>query len=198
VTAASCDGAACLYIGDIGDNDRRRKTVAIYRVKQPPMNAAAGTGSDADVFTATYPDAAHDAEGMFAVRDGRLFVVTKEPGEAHIYQAPPFVPGGQGQLARVASIDLGGKRDRERITDADASPDGTWVALRSNDTLFLYRTSELLGGAKPTPMRVDLRPLGEPQGEGVTFGDNGTLYLVGEGGGKGRAGTFAALRCQLP
>jgi hypothetical protein len=43
--------------------------------------------------------------------------------------------------------------------------------------------------------RVDLVNLREPQGEGVTFADDTTLVLVGEGGGKGRGGTFVRLTC---
>jgi hypothetical protein len=39
---------------------------------------------------------------------------------------------------------------------------------------------------------VDLKPLKEPQGEGVALG-NGTIFLAGEGGG--RAGTFARFAC---
>ena len=37
--------------------------------------------------------------------------------------------------------------------------------------------------------------LREPQGEGVAFADETTLYLVGEGGGKGRPGTLARMTC---
>jgi hypothetical protein len=36
---------------------------------------------------------------------------------------------------------------------------------------------------------------GEPQGEGIAFGDERTIYLVGEGGGKSQPGTFARLAC---
>ncbi|MBI3050441.1 MAG: hypothetical protein HYY76_19275 [Acidobacteria bacterium] len=54
---------------------------------------------------------------------------------------------------------------------------------------------ELAGGAGARPLRVDLGALGEPQGEGVTIGAGGLVYLVGEGGGRG--GTLATLRCTL-
>lgn len=41
--------------------------------------------------------------------------------------------------------------------------------------------------------RVDLAPLGEPQGEGVALGSNNIVYVAG--GGNGQGGTFAALTC---
>ena len=49
--------------------------------------------------------------------------------------------------------------------------------------LLLYRTTELLAGKAEPSYRVDLTPLREPQGEGVTFGSGGTIYLTGEGSG---------------
>jgi hypothetical protein len=81
-----------------------------------------------------------------------------------------------------------------RITDADASPDGAWVALRTNERLFIYRMKDLLAGTNSPTSTLNLKSLHEPQGEGVTMDADGTVYLVGEGGGRG---TFASLRCQL-
>ena len=37
----------------------------------------------------------------------------------------------------------------------------------------------------------------EPQGEGVTFGLNDSVYLMSEGGGKKQPGAFARLSCTL-
>jgi hypothetical protein len=42
---------------------------------------------------------------------------------------------------------------------------------------------------------VPLNALGEPQGEGIAFADEKTIYLVGEGGNKSQPGTFARLTC---
>jgi hypothetical protein len=45
--------------------------------------------------------------------------------------------------------------------------------------------------------RVNLGVLGERQGEGIALGADNVVYLTGEGGGKRRGGTFAALACDL-
>ena len=95
---------------------------------------------------------------------------------------------GQPAAAKAASLP-------ERVTDGAVSPDGAWIALRTNKALHLYNASELLSGQWHERGRVNLSDLGEPQGEGVSFADNTTLYLVGEGGGRSRAGTFARLTC---
>ena len=41
------DGGPALYIGDIGDNDRKRKEIVVYRVPEPePAPSEAGTRTD--------------------------------------------------------------------------------------------------------------------------------------------------------
>jgi len=195
VTAARCGNGSCLYIADIGDNNRNREALQLYRIPQPRDDAT--SVAKADVFTVAYPDRPRDAESMFATRSGQLYIATKESGGTHVYRVPPFQAGGRAMLEPVATVDFGSHRN-ERVTDADASSDGTWVALRTNETLLFYRTSELTSGRSAKPIRVSLKMLGEPQGEGVTFGAGGAMYLVGEGGGRRRPGTFAALRCSLP
>jgi hypothetical protein len=83
----------------------------------------------------------------------------------------------------------------DRVTGATASPDGSWVAIRSNEQLFLYRAQDLVGG-RGQPRSFDLAAVGEPQGEGVAVAADGVIYLAGEGGGGG--GTLASIRCPLP
>ena len=69
------------------------------------------------------------------------------------------------------------------------------MALRTSHRLTFYRTAELTKGHWQVARTIDLKNLGEAQGEGVAFGADGWVYLVGEGGGKGRPGTFARLTC---
>ena len=84
------------------------------------------------------------------------------------------------------------------VTDAEASPDGNWVAVRSNEEAAFYRTESLLSGDVEHATMVSLAEYSEPQGEGITFGARGAVFLTGEGGGKGAPGTFLRLECSLP
>jgi hypothetical protein len=89
-------------------------------------------------------------------------------------------------------------RRQTRITDAESSPDGKWVAMRTNEELLLYRAAEVAAGHFETFWQLDLSPLDEAQGEGVAISNDGDVYLAGEGGGHGLPSTFAHLKCQLP
>ena len=83
----------------------------------------------------------------------------------------------------------------ERVTDGAISPDGAWVALRTNTALYFYTLTDFAAGNWNRRGVVPLADLHEPQGEGVAFADNSTLYVVGEGGGRSKGGTFARLTC---
>jgi hypothetical protein len=89
-------------------------------------------------------------------------------------------------------------RRRSRITDADTTPDGAWVALRTNMELLLVRTRDLVNGKMSDVWHADLRTLDETQGEGVAISNEGDVYLAGEGGGHGLPGTYTRMKCQLP
>ena len=136
-------------------------------------------------------------------REGRLLLITKGRPTA-VYRFPATLQnGGTFALERVSELVEGdSRRERGRraqqVTGGSASPDGEWVALGSNATLTLFRTSELTGGHTTDPVRINLTELNEPQGEGVAFGEAGVIYLVSEGGRKNRPGTLSRLTCRLP
>ena len=191
-----CPSGSCLYLGDIGDNGAKRKSIAVYRLPEP--DSASGEVAVRDVFHATYPDGPHEAEALLITPKGEMFVVTKgEDGPINVYQFPrDMQPGTTAALTRVGKPRGSGKSDaHDRITDGAVSPNGSSVVLRSHRTLYFYATSDLTSGQWRERGRVDLSDLAEPQGEGVAFADDNTLYLVGEGGGKSKSGTFVRLTC---
>ena len=61
--------------------------------------------------------------------------------------------------------------------------------------LLLYTLDDFLKGRRPT--QIDLSSVKEPQGEGVTFGTAGDLYLVSEGGGRNAAGMLTRIDCAI-
>jgi hypothetical protein len=193
VAVGPCGDGSCIYIGDIGDNDAKRRGITVYRVPEP--EGATGTAIVADTLRATYPDGPHDAETLL-VAGGRLYIVTKgETGRVGLYRFPAQLQSGTTmKLERVGGVTMTADAD-SRITDGSVSPDDHWIALRSRSALTFYRASDLLAGQWRAASTVPLTPLKEPQGEGLALGAENTVFVVGEGGGKQQPGTFARFVC---
>lgn len=198
VALAPCPaGGDCLYVADIGDNDADRASITVYRVPEPAPGAA--ESAPATAIRLRYPDGAHDAEALF-VLNGVIHVVTKgESGPIALYRAPAGPSGAApATLERIRTLSPD-KVDRpERITGADASADGRWIALRTLREARIYPAAALTGRGDATPRRVDLAGLDERQGEGIAFTPDGSLLLTSEGGKKKQPATFARLSCALP
>lgn len=193
-----CASGACLYVADIGDNRARRGRVTVYRVPEP--GPADSVSAPAEALHATYPDGPQDAEALFVTPDGGIYIVTKgETGPIALYRFPQLLaPGSVARLERVLELGPADSRRSGRVTGAAASPDGRWVALRGLHSLSFYRASDLLAGRRGEPVRVDLRGANEAQGEGIALAEDGTVYLVSEGGKKSDAAMLARAECTLP
>ena len=195
VVVGPCPGGSCVYVADIGDNAASRKRIAIYRFPEPEGSEASVAVTD--VFHATYPDGGHDAEALLVTPDGGLFIVTKgDTGAVALYRFPKDSRAGTTHaLERVGAPHGPGRPGRnERITDGAVSTTGEWIVLRTRQKLMFHRTSDVLAGNWQVAKTIDLTAIGEPQGEGVAI-DGDTVYLIGEGGGRSRPGTFARLTC---
>jgi hypothetical protein len=202
VSVAPCREGSCLYVADTGNGGgTQRNDVVIYRVPEPlPGDKAT---APAEVFNAAYPaDEDHEAEAMFVI-DQRLFLVTKGH-PSWLFRFPmEMPPGSLTTLERLGEIPTerllsSSIPRRTRITDGETTPDGQWVALRTNEALLVYRASDLTARRLDNLWHWDLRAFGEPQGEGVAMSNEGDVYFASEGGGGGRPGSFARAKCALP
>jgi hypothetical protein len=199
IAAGPCPGSGrCLFVADIGDNSASRANITIYRFPEPgPRDAQS---MPAEALTAAYPEGAQDAEALFVLGDGSVYIVTKgETGPVAIYRLPSTAR--QGTVARlelVAQLNADDVRRRDRITGAAAWPDGNWLALRTLNAVSFYRTGDLATGRLGAPLTYSVSALQEPQGEAVEFGRDGVIHLSSEGGRKAVPATLARLTCTLP
>lgn len=198
IASGPCPDGKCIYIGDIGDNSGKRRSITIYRLPEPSdsSESAAVTG----VIHATYPHGAQNAEAMLVTPKGEILIVTKgTTGPVELFRLPASAANSKTAVLELVGKprEAGPSAGAERITDGAMSPDGAWIALRTNTAIGFHRTADLMAGDWREAGRVSLKGLGEPQGEGIAFADDKTLYLVGEGGGKSRPGTFARLTCSF-
>ena len=159
IAAGSCGGAQCLYVADIGDNRASRQRVTIYQVAIPPPGSAATAAAHA--FHATYPDGPHDAEALLVTRDA-TFIITKDvPPRVYRFQSP-VRRDETGKLSLVQVL-----KETVRITAAAASPDGRWIALRSNGTLLVYTNDGFLKARQPGSCRSLIAQRAAGRGPGV-------------------------------
>jgi hypothetical protein len=195
VASGTCPGGSCLYVGDIGDNDANRDAITIYRISEP---AAGATASGPVVaLQARFPDGPADAESLFVVPSGDLYVVTKgRRREIALYRYPsPERPEEIVVLERVRELFPEPKNDDDRVTAATSTPDGRWIGVRTYRALYLYDARRLLGGEPVEPTVVDLEPLGEGQGEGLAMANDGTVWLSSEAANKRSRPQLTQLSC---
>ncbi len=169
------EGEACLYIADIGDNNKERDSVTLYLVP-----ASRGLSATATACTMRYEDGQpQDAEALLVSPDGTVRIVTKEAGgDAKIYRldAPPCE--GKGLLVEEAELNLSGDSEEDRKVTAGAmSADGTMVVLRSYSQAWLWRGCTLDWGAEPEMLDLGSQPLGEA----IAFAADGALVTSSEG-----------------
>jgi len=171
-----------LWLADIGDNDRRRTTVALHVLAQ---NGAP------ELYRLTYPDGPHDAEALLLDRDGQPYIITKESfGASGVYRpAGPLVAPGPTPLELVTSVRFSrtetpggpvGSMGSMLITGGASSADGSVVALRTYTDVYLYSVpdGDLITALGTEPIRVPLPD--EPQGEAIAFEPDGTLLSGSE------------------
>ena len=191
-----CGSGRCLFIGDIGDNDAERERITIYRIPEPEEGET--ETATAEPIHARYPEGPRDAESLFVLPSGEMFVVTKgRRGPIELYRFPSTASGETVTLARVQQLLPEPETDDDRVTAATASPDGRWVAIRSYRNLYLYPAAALTAAGEVEPTIVDLTPLEHDQGESVVISADGTIWMSSEAENEDSRPVLGRLRCTL-
>jgi hypothetical protein len=167
-----------LYIGDIGDNNSRRKSIKIYRVTEPPVDAnqpaANVTLSSVEAIELFYPDGPRDAETLMLdplTKD--IYIISKE-GQSRVYRvAYPQSTTAKATLEYVAKLPWG------TATGGDISPDGQMIIVRGYFAASLWRRP------KDAPLwlafdgsECSIPLIFEQQGEAICFDANGAGYFT--------------------
>lgn len=168
-----------LYIADTGNNDNKRKELAIYKVAMEDLNSATAirfTYENQKEFPPSKKDRNFDSEALFW-HGGKLFIVTKDRGQeqtANVYTVPD--KPGTYKAKLVGSAELNGL-----VTGAAISPDGKMVVLLEEEKIHLFT-----GFSSPAKFyegdskKINLKGAG--QTEAIAFEDNNTVILTSEGG----------------
>jgi hypothetical protein len=188
IGAGLVSGVDYLYLADIGDNNRSRDSIRVYRTLEPEVSADQEPVNiniaDWDELPMQYPASAkYDAETLLIDPiSGDLFVVTKDrggEGVAHVFRNPaPQVDSVMVTLELVDDIAFS-----ELLTGGDVSPSGDAIILRSYTSgLYWVRAAgtDLWDAFSDVPCSVPIE--NEPQGEALAFTADGYGYFtVSEG-----------------
>lgn len=181
-----------LYVGDIGDNGRRRESISIYRVLEPAkLNPDGDKTAAVEKFEFTYPGTPHDAEAMFVhPKSGDLYIVTKTRRKEKpvvFKAAAPHKAGTSRELTKVRELDLPDDAVGSmlgRITGAAISPDGSRVVLCGYSISYEgvlpknAKSFDEIFAQSWNPLNLGQRA----QGEGATYAADGlTLIATSEG-----------------
>ncbi|PIE89225.1 MAG: hypothetical protein CR997_12300 [Acidobacteria bacterium] len=180
-----------LFLGDIGDNDAVRSSIAIYMVAEPvvyPCQDAAGPFEvtlTPTAFHLTYPDGARDAETLlFDPQNEELFVVSKRDFPVgRLYRVPkPWVPDENMELEYLLDISVAFP------VGGDVSHDGSQIVVKNymqpfSDHAYLWFRSagtDLWEAFSASPCSLPL--IQEPQGEAIGFNPfSGGYATISEG-----------------
>ena len=190
LTAGNCliVPGRCLYVGDIGDNRRHRRSVVVYRLREPaPPRGPADTLQVVpllDSIVLSYPDGAHDAEALVVTRAGDLLIVTKDrSGPAILFRASGARSDTPRLLRRIGVLGMRTSLLTGRLATGGAlAPDDALLAIRTYVSVHLFR---LAGDSIPVPLTGAAGipiPVVEAQGEAIAFDGPRRLVLTSERG----------------
>jgi len=170
---------ACLYLGDVGDNDARRKSIEIAVVDE--LENFGKAVKPRSLMKLQYPDGPHDAESMAVHPDGSIFILTKEL-PARLFKASgslrdqilkPVTTLNPGGKPTDMAISDDGKRllvltytdaveytmdfKRQQTIRLDFLQQQESVAYLPGSRSFIYSTEQLLPLLPQWIMRVDCR-----------------------------------------
>lgn len=177
--ASDADGN--LYIGDFGNNDNKRRDLAIYKLNNGKYDSIVAKTEfyypEQKDFPPKKSEMFYDAEAFFE-HNGTFYIFTKNrskefDGSFNIYT----VPNKEGRHAAklVTSLKACGNYNKCAITGADISPDGKMAVLLSGDKVWLMPG---FGDGKYEIHPVELGFI--TQKEGITFKDADTLLIADE------------------
>jgi hypothetical protein len=175
-----------LYLADIGDNNRKRDDLTIYRIKEPVISQTgkgpfAGATEPAEAFAFRYPDGRHDAEAIFVDQQtGRPYLVTKSmSASAAVYRFPlPLRAKERVTLEKVSGKAVAQISNLLLVTGAASSPDGSRVVLRTYFGAFELIRS---GGSFETIFKSDLTSIKLPllrQAEAISYTLDGRSIVI--------------------
>lgn len=154
----NCGDEQCLFLADIGDNDRDREIVSVLAVQE-------GSFQKVQEWKFRYEDGPQNVEAFFVAKNGDFYFLSKAEkkkakAEAKLYRLSAYENSGIAKKIGATIFDA-------PVTDMAASPDQKTVAVLSTKGGFQFPFASFVNGnfseGKPLPMES------LPKQESITY-----------------------------
>lgn len=173
------EGQHYLYIGNIGDNDRKYEYKYIYRIPEPRVDSSQApvdtTLFGAETIAVFYPRANYDAEALMVdplTKD--IYILTKGDTSSHVFRAayPQSIKRGTC-LEQVATLPLGW------VVGGDISPSGDEILVKTYPAIYYWHRLPEQNFEEAFKKAPAVLPyIWEPQGEAVGWKADGNGYFT--------------------
>ena len=185
IASATVDGSSYLFIGDIGNNKRKRPYLTVYVLEDLSGTEGALDRESWPVLCAVkfnYADGTYNAEALAVdPASGDWYIITKgKAGECGIYRLPASV--WKERTVGIQTAERIGTVPWKKVTGMDISRDGSSAVV-----LTLKNACEYVRGEGESWEEAFARPGSEvtlperEQGEAVCYGEGRQLILTSEG-----------------
>jgi len=173
-----------VYVGEIGDNNAKYNSVAVYRFPEPDLEAADSvmTIDRVEKIEIRYEDGPRDAEALFVNPcNGDIYIISKREEKVGLYRVAQPVSLSEGNIAhRLTSLPLGW------VTAADLSPNGKKLLVKTYPGVWQFKCHTDKQGALVPGKNPKARPyVLEPQGEGLCWDRKAKGYFTLSESGEG-------------
>ncbi|MGJ8590983.1 MAG: hypothetical protein ACSHXF_00450 [Aquaticitalea sp.] len=172
-----------LYIGDFGNNSKKRKTFTIYKLVNPE-EATDEISSEQINFEFPKGTKSEDFEAFF-VFNNQFYIFSKDSKKCRMFKVPNQV--GKHTAELMDQFELEGKHNR--ITSADISTDGRTVVLLNH--VKVWRLSDFESDHFSGGKIEELKFGHNSQKEGVCFRSHSTLLITDESNGADGSNLYA-------
>ncbi|MBU2949590.1 hypothetical protein KO493_02635 [Tamlana agarivorans] len=171
------DNFGNLYIGDFGNNKKKRKNFTIYKVSSIVNEE---TSAEKIKFTLPKGMKSQDFESFFLLKNN-FYIFSKDEKETIVFK----VPNCKGKHTAKAVSNLKFDKHLKKITSAAVCPNEKTIILLNHDRLLKISNFETDDFFKA---QIDvLKFKHNSQKEGIYFKDHQTVYITDEGD-KGEGG----------
>jgi hypothetical protein len=177
------DSDGNLYIGDFGNNSRKRTSFTIYKLTNAE-NATDKISSEKINFNLPKDMKSEDFEAFF-VYNNSFYIFSKETKKCRLLKVPNQIGHHTSELVREFNLD--GKHNR--ITSADISDDGKTIVLLNHAKVWKISDFESDAFFKGTVSELSFGH--DSQKEGVCFRNDSTLYITDESNGAEGSNLYA-------